>query len=280
MWPRGEDGTAEADAAGAVLTVHAARRLDKGDEGDEGAVRLPEAVEAGECDVLVLEGRHDVDFIAALAARVPLVSLDWVYPGVAHDTAQTDNLAGIHAMVDHLHELGHRRLAWVGVWYDASFADERQAAFVQRCLHHDIPVTPQTTIGRREFGGVDRLPVDRLLRAIDDGCTAVVCVNDQVAGWVIQALEARGLAVPGDVSVTGFDAMPYGVGVPLHLTSVDPQFIEIGRAALSLAVRRVAQPGAGHLRVAVRARPVLGQTTAPPPVLNPSTRDSRASRAP
>ncbi len=257
--------TAEADAEGALLSVHAARRFDK---SDDSVVTLPDAIEHGECDVLVLEGRHDVAFVAKLASRTPLVSLDWIYDAVAHDTAQADNVAGIHAMIDHLHALGHRRLAWVDLWYEASFATERHAAFIQRCLHHDLPLSPATMVARRDYGGVDRLPTQRVCDVVADGCTGVVCVNDQVAGWVVQALQARGLRVPADASVTGFDAMPSTAslhGYALQLTTVDPQFVEVGRAAMALATRRAAQPGAGHLRVSVRARPVIGQTTGPAP---------------
>jgi LacI family transcriptional regulator len=253
--------TAESDAVHALLTVHASRQRDQGE--DDRPEQLPAAIDAGECDVVVLEGRHELKAVAALAQRVPVVSFNWIYEGVAHDTVVTDNLGGIHAMVDHLVELGHRRLAWVDEWYAASFATERQAAYIQRCLHHGVTVDRQTLVTHQDFGGKDHPPAERLLSLARAGCTAFVCANDRIAALTIRALEAAEFRVPQDVSVTGFDAMSLGPGETRQLTTVDPRFVEMGRMAMTLAVRRGSQPGSGYLRVAVTSRPLFGQTTAP-----------------
>ena len=253
--------TAEADGQLAYISLHALRAHDY--DADPSPQALPDVVRHGECDVVVLEGRHDPAAVKVLAGQVPIVSCEWVYDGVPHDTVLADNIGGIRGMVDHLVQHGHRQLAWVGEAYAASFVDQRQAGFIQSCLHHNLPFDPQAMLGVEVFNKYKGLIVQPILDMVTAGVTGFVCVNDRVAKMVISVLRNAAIEVPAQVSVTGFDAMAESTGGQAPLTTVDPQFIELGRLALRLARYRASQPAAGYVNQTCLARLIVGNSTGP-----------------
>lgn len=94
--------------------------------------------------------------------------------------------------------------------------------------------------------------------------TGFVCGSDGIAARIIQVLENAGRRVPDEVNVVGFDAWlePTNVG---HITSIDPNFVEIGKSAARLALQRMAHPMDGTRIVSVPGNIVVGDTTAVPP---------------
>lgn len=251
--------TAEADRANVLFTVHSWQATDTDEPHD---VVLPAAIRENGCDAIVLEGRHDPEIVRLISAFCSVISVSWIYPSIELDAVTSDNRTGTCLLVDHLAELGHRRLAWVSEAYQASWNSERQAAFIQQSLFHQIPLADLCFFNHDLFLTRDEIKIDPLLDAVARGVTAFVCVNDRVAEMVISALESRGVKVPEQVSVTGYDAM-FSADRKHVVTTIDPQFVELGRAALEIAARRVHNPCAARLHVAVNCRFVAGDTTGP-----------------
>jgi DNA-binding LacI/PurR family transcriptional regulator len=93
--------------------------------------------------------------------------------------------------------------------------------------------------------------------------TAAFCVNDASAIRLMGALEAAGLAVPGDISVIGFDDLPYAAMMNPPLSSLSVDTAAIGRQAIALLLRRLAEPGATPMQVECGLRVGGGRTVAP-----------------
>ncbi len=252
--------TAATDDVDARLTVHTVRAHDL---DEQTPARLPKSLRGSACDAAVLEGRHDPAMVRDLARRVPLVSCAFLYDPVAHDAVLADNLEGVRMVVDHLMPLGHRRLAWVGEHHDATFSEQRRAGFIEGCLRHGLLPPREDLMGRSIFHGRDDIDGRVLREAVQRGVTAFVCVNDRVAGLVIRSLEEAGLSVPADASVTGFDAMHIADLQARRITSIDPQFVEMGRACIDLVMRRLRQPASRPLRVSVSGELVIGNSSGP-----------------
>lgn len=251
--------TAEADAAGVTVSVLVLRQHDAGDE----PLVLPQAITAGECGAVVLEGRQPAGVVAAIAALVPVVTINHLYDGLVHDAVMADNQARIAELVQRLAALGHRRLCFIPEWYPAAFNEEREAGFLRGLVSCALPVDAGCRLDpATAYDAGGSLRPEALHAAAGRGVTAFVCVNDRIAGQAVERLEVQGLAVPGQVSVTGFDAEAGAAG---RLTSVEPRFEELGRAALDLACRRARAPAAAALRVSVVGQVVAGLTIAPPP---------------
>lgn len=188
---------------------------------------------------LFQERRVDGVFLTDLERddrRLPLVAdlgLAAVAVGPPTDEYPTpllgsDDRVGIEAAVQHLHELGHRRIGFVGgpKRYVHSIARRQGWSRALRAL--GLAPGPSAT---GDFTGEGGERATHRLLARDDPPTAIVFASDLMAVAGISAARASGYRVPEDLSVTGFDNMPMAAHVGPPLTSVDQDAIEWGRVA-------------------------------------------------
>jgi DNA-binding LacI/PurR family transcriptional regulator len=148
----------------------------------------------------------------------------------------------MEAIVGHLCELGHRRLAFVSNLLREHSGERRRFGF-------------ETALARRALAP----------SKLDDGATAIVAHNDMHAIATIDRLERRGLRVPKDVSVVGYDDVPLAAHVRIQLTTVRSDAVEMGRRAAELVVS-AAQDGRHVAHREVQSNPlVIRATTGRPP---------------
>ena len=176
------------------------------------------------------------------AARIPIVLLDRTVPSYArranHDLVGIDNrLAGL-VITAHLLGLGSRRIAFVALPNTATTVDAREAGYREALYAGNAPL--DRALVRR----ID--PSDpALVRALMDSSRpdAVVCANDRTAGRLMHTLLQLGYAIPQDVRLVGIDDVEYASLLPVPLTTLRQPTREIGEAALSAMLERVAHPG-------------------------------------
>jgi DNA-binding LacI/PurR family transcriptional regulator len=107
-----------------------------------------------------------------------------------------------------------------------------------------------------------------LVLADEPSCTAVFVANDQMALGVLRAMHEKGRAVPGEVSVVGFDDLPDAGAFMPPLTTIHQDFAEVGRRCVDAVLRQInARPGVarGHGTTLVPTRLLVRDSTAPPP---------------
>ena len=191
-----------------------------------------------------------IDPLMPLAERIPSVS-------AAHTS-------GADQAMQHLLELGHRRIAhiagprgWVATedrrrGYHAALA----AAGILPDPALTVETTPEIAHGQDAAGHLLNLP---------DPPTAIFCFNDNNAIGAIQAARARGLRVPEDLSVVGFDDVENATIVTPKLTTVRQPLAEMGRTGVSLLMRLLAGERFETLHVELATRLVVRESTAPPP---------------
>ena len=164
-----------------------------------------------------------------LAGRHRLVLVNRQMPGVA--SVVIDPVAGPVAALQHLVSLGHRQVAYLaaagGRWTDVKrWSAIRGAAEVAGIAVRRLgPFQPATESGP---AAADAL--------VSDGATAVIAFNDLLAIGVLHRLRERGLSVPGDVSVVGFDDVFGASFCSPPLTTVAAPLEHLGRAAVNLLV--------------------------------------------
>jgi LacI family transcriptional regulator len=125
---------------------------------------------------------------------------------------------GIERLVEYLHELGHKRLAFVGHHTLLGPTSEREQAFVDS-VSRVLPTPEWRTVADQDGPEGGRRAMAELLNT-GFRPTAVICVNDFTAIGVLRELRGRGLRVPQDVSVTGFDNIQLSEYVYPALTTV------------------------------------------------------------
>jgi len=176
--------------------------------------------------------------------------------------ASVDQVAGARLVVEHLLEAGHRTVHHVGgprAWDEAV---GRRSGWEQALRSAGRPV-PEVLTG-------DWTPASGHARALDlDGrgstgpVTAVFAANDHMALGVLRALRERGLRVPEDVSVVGFDDVPEAAYFAPPLTTVRQDFDALGLAGVRLLLEQL-RTGVPGGRVVVPARLVVRASTAAP----------------
>jgi DNA-binding LacI/PurR family transcriptional regulator len=214
------------------------------------------------CDALVLLGSEVEEArLAGVAGQMPVVVVGRRLEERVADTVHTDDALGMRLAVDHLVGLGHRRIAHVDGGPNVKSRDRvagYTAAMAAHGLGGQVEVVPggQTVEAGFEAGG--RLMADPGHR------TAVIAFDDDCAWGAMSVLEANGVAIPGDLSLVGFDGSRLSRLTPLAgLTTVRQD----AEALATLAVRRaVARIEDGRLPPHETVLPptlVEGRTTAP-----------------
>jgi len=184
-----------------------------------------------------------------------LVVIDRMAPDYHGPTVTVDNVKGIRLAFDHLVALGHRSIAYVaGIVGTHTAADRREAYHALARANDMAPLEFNEGIGA-EAG--ERAAEH--LANMDGRPSAVIAANDVVAFGLISALGSRGLSVPNDVSVVGFDGLALGASGNPPLTSVRQPITEMGRMGIELAERGADSGRAEH--VVLRPRLLIRSST-------------------
>jgi LacI family transcriptional regulator len=197
-----------------------------------------ETLVANQVDGLILASTvHDGGSLLELVSRTgtPVVVVDRELEAPRVDMVLADNVGGGYAATAHLLALGHRRIAYIA----GNGASAGRVAGYRRALAEaGIEVDPRWAgDGHFEYAG-GRRAVAELLTA-DPELTAVFAMNDQMAIGALAELAARGIRVPDEFSVCGFDdAFPAELVSPA-LTTVRQPLADLGRAAVEILLSRI-----------------------------------------
>src|ERR1700722_1847806 len=217
----------------------------------------PAAMRQGILEGLILIHRFEAEVVRKLASRMPCVTLVHYVPGTRLDHVDAD-CQGVMALgAGHLHFLGHRRIGFFGFQKQISHSLVRYAAYVTAMLGLSLPFEEAIECGGDSF----RLAVDRVAQLAAQGVTAWMCGSDYAGYQLCQELAARGMRVPEDVSVTGFDGSPPPMGMN-PLTTLRVPFQEMASGALNRLINRIRHPGSPGRQILLECQLVPGGTTA------------------
>ncbi|HEX9343229.1 MAG TPA: LacI family DNA-binding transcriptional regulator [Actinomycetota bacterium] len=219
--------------------------------------------------------RND-ELVAELAASDTPVALvnrtvDADADGATVSAAVPDDHLGVALAVEHLYQLGHRRIAYLGGPLDVSNGHRRRVSFDQaaRRLGLDQAVAVEAAAfneaeGRRGAAAL----LGHALDANGAGSarpTAIMAGNDLMALGVLDAAAARGLACPRDLSVVGFNDMPLADRMRPPLTTVRVAEYDLGRRAAELLLATIDNPRRSPETVLLAPELVVRGSTGPAP---------------
>lgn len=199
-----------------------------------------------ELDGVLVEGTKtalpnpNLDLYQKLIDRgVRLVFINGIYPELSHiPSVLADNYGGGRLLTEHLHRHGHHNIA--GIFkVDDMQGMLRYAGYAEALRDLGLPFEDEhvrwyNTEQRRAF--LSEAFVDSVLEGFQ-GCSAVVCYNDEVAIRVVSRLQKRGIRVPEDMAVVSFDNSQYSDLAPVHLTSLSHGSRNLGELAANLMLR-------------------------------------------
>jgi LacI family transcriptional regulator len=191
--------------------------------------------------IISTSGRPNV-INSLVDARLPVVAIDRQLRGANLDTVLVDNLHGAELATSHLIEGGYRRIACITGPRRISTAAQRLRGYQRALRSHGRPET--TNLVRfadfREEGGY--LAMASLLEESEPP-DAVFATNNLMTVGAVECLVDRGVNVPGQVGVVGFDDIPWAHLVRPSLSTVSQPTYDLGRAAAVLLAERIANPG-------------------------------------
>lgn len=207
--------------------------------------------------------------VAMISRRISTVSVLDEYAALGLDMVDVDDVAGFLAMVDRLVQLGHKRIGFVHWNYPVPslWGCRRFGGFVEGIFRNGLEFRSDWIFNihkaapRYDEAEIPELVAQKIRR---DGVTAWVCAADHQAYSLILGLKARGVRVPLDCSITGFD----GLEPPPSLqraTSLQVPHAEIGSSALARLTNRIQHPSSTRRKILVEPRFVEGTTVAAPP---------------
>lgn len=204
-----------------------------------------------------------------IARKISTVAVLESYENPSVDTVDTDEVAGIITMTEQLIAAGHRRIGFLTWHYPVGghWGLRRFGGFVQALFKHGLEFNPAWVCNIQKQVPPLEPPqlADHVVRKIrEDRVTAWVCAADHQAYALMSALEARGVQVPQECSVTGFDGLEPPPGVR-RLASMRVPHEHIGSSAVARLLSRMMHPKSPRRKILVEAHGVDGETIAPPP---------------
>jgi LacI family transcriptional regulator len=192
-----------------------------------------------------------------LAGRLPTVAFARRVDGI--DYAGVDNAQGSQLAIEHLCQLGNRRIAFIGGDPEVSTGQERiqgyKRALVRSGLQFDRSLVVPAPPTRR--GGYD---VVLQLLQMENPPTAALCFNDVVALGAIEALQQAGVRAGKQFGVVGFNNVPDAAQSLPGLTTVDTSPRELGETAAELLLKRIEQRDSPIRTVILQPRLIVRQS--------------------
>jgi LacI family transcriptional regulator len=188
----------------------------------------------------------------------PRIPLDDGIPAVS-----AAHRAGALAATEHLLSLGHRRIGHISGPAGWAAATERIEGYHSALAAAGVLPTSEL-IAEGNFEAPSGVAAAHILLDLPDPPTAIFASNDNMAAGVLQAAHERGLTVPGDLSVVGFDDADLATILSPELTTVRQPLAELGRTGVSLLTRMLERQRVEPLRVELATRLVVRESTGPP----------------
>ncbi|MGB9458263.1 MAG: LacI family DNA-binding transcriptional regulator [Bryobacteraceae bacterium] len=163
-------------------------------------------------------------------AQIPVVLFDAGETSDSFTTIHFDHRKGMRMLLDLLHALGHRRMAYISAPLFVRPTEARRLEFLETTARHGAE---GLVIAPSEDGFAGGREAARELLRTGFAPTAILCVNDWIAVGVVRELRNQGLSVPGDVSVTGFDNITMSEFCCPSLTTIHIPRAEIGRLVVA-----------------------------------------------
>lgn len=202
---------------------------------------------------------QDPEIQRLVESDIAVVCVDRRIENAQVDTIVSDNRAGAYRGVKHLIDLGHERIGFIGGIPHISTSIERREGYEEALRDHDIPVDPDLIRegdSRRERGTY----LTKTLLDLDDPPTALFTGNNLTTLGALSAIHVRGLQIPKDIALVGYDDIPWPMALNPPPTVVDQPGYEMGRRAARILLQRLAKPDRAPTTVTLQPKFVVRQS--------------------
>lgn len=210
--------------------------------------RLDELINPALVDGLIVSGsllnEWNLEQRAAWLRRfapLPMVSIGASVPLAGVTELHVDHFQGVYDLVSHLIEVhGKQRLAFIKGCSSYSDSEPRYQGYCKALHDHQLPFRSELVLTGDEGMAAGDSAIDWLLRQPEQPVDAIVAANDTLALWVVEALHVRGVQVPQEIAVVGFDNTINSQVTYPPITTMEQPIYQLGNRALALLLERLA----------------------------------------
>lgn len=211
--------------------------------------------------ILVLP-RNPVDYVELLSSqKFPFVLIDHQGTGEECPAIGSTNWQGAYHATNYLIHLGHRRIGFITGWLDLGCAIDRLEGYKAALKNNRIPIN-NDLVFEGTFAQLDGYVGANRFLDLKRPPTAIFASNDVMAMAAMDAVRQRGLRIPEDVSILGFDDVPQASLVRPSLTTVRQPLEQMGRTAAQILLDILRNPNHSHQRIELPTELIIRDSTA------------------
>ena len=215
--------------------------------------------------IVAATARRDHEFLDELIdSGIPVVLVNRRAPDSGISSATADDRKGIRLAVEHLAELGHTRIAHIAGPLELSTGLDRHEGFHEAMRELGLEPDPELVVVTGAFTEAEGAKACAELLARGAGPTAIAAANDLIALGCYDVFAERGIACPDEISVVGFNDMPFAGRFQPPLTTIRIPHYEIGMAAAELMLENLLNGGAPPRDIRLEPSLVVRGSTAAP----------------
>ncbi|MCZ0756552.1 LacI family DNA-binding transcriptional regulator [Anoxybacillus sp. J5B_2022] len=188
--------------------------------------------------MILLTARLESHLLEEIASEFPVVLACEYLEGSTIPTVSIDNVSSARKATEYLINLGHRRIGFISGPLNVILSRDRLKGFRQAMAQHNIPIE-SFLVQEGDFSFESGYNMMMKFLALDQPPTAVFAANDEMAIGAIKAIKSKGLRVPDDISVVGFDDIQFASIYEPALTTISQPMFEIGKKAMELLIKLI-----------------------------------------
>ncbi|HWR43788.1 LacI family DNA-binding transcriptional regulator [Sporomusa sp.] len=188
--------------------------------------------------LILATARIPKEEIYAISRVIPVVLACEYIEGYDIPTVAIDNVSAARQATEHLVRLGHRRIGCITGPLSVILSRDRLKGYRQAMLLNEAPVD-ETLIQEGNFSVKAGYDIAMKFLALDNPPTAVFASNDEMAVGAMKAIKEKGLRVPEDIAVSGFDDIQLCSLVEPQLTTIAQPKFEIGKEAMNMLLKLI-----------------------------------------
>lgn len=201
----------------------------------------------------------DKEVANLVQSGLPIVCIDRNIRGVKTDTIVVDNRQGAFDAIELLINLGHDRIGFIGGKTQIPTTTERYQGYEEALMKHEIAIDKSLVkFGDSKHHSGKEL-VEELL-TLDKPPTALFTGNNLITLGALETIHKRGLKIPKDIAIVGFDDMYWSISLNPPLTAVSQPAYEIGKRAVEMLLQRIENPDREPAKVVLNTKLMVRQS--------------------
>ena len=197
--------------------------------------------------IMIPVGSESYEPLRAMTAQIPTVFIGENLMELPENYVSVDNASGMQQATEYLYSLGHKRILYLGARDNSMTHTLRAEGYYNACRKLGItPNVMRNTSSRSSVQVGYELAKTHFERPFEE--TAILCAADTLAIGVLQAAYEKGIRIPQDLSLMGFDNITFSALPPISLTTVNQPKLELAVSALDMLLNRIKRPDAPHTK--------------------------------